>query len=378
MKTAPLQTWQVRGAGGPAPYDWADGLRIKAPAGFFEQTGGWLDGSAPARPGYDAGDLAKFQEHAAWTHRPPASGRLPFAYHRVPAWLRIMAARGLGRWQAHRLEDAEAFPQWPLDLSVDFLADLLKPPTTPVGTTPVLVTHDIDSPEGLDNLLRHFAPLEERLGARSVNYIVPCKWPLDHGLLSELVARGHRLGVHGYDHANRTPFCDTDERRRRVAATMPLIERYSIKGYRAPSLCRTPALFDELAKHFVYDSSIPTSGGLFPLPDNGCASARPFRLRGLLELPVSMPRDGSLLFLGHAPDAVLALWKTCAIRLIRSRGLIVLLTHCEKHFCGRDSMLRVYEALLTFLREQAHVAFTTETELLDSLAEAGRQPLPTG
>ncbi len=282
-----------------------------------------------------------------------------------------MVAHAFGRWQARRLENAEAFPQWPLDLSVDFLADLLAPPISPRGPAPVLLSHDIDSPEGLDNLIRRFAPLEERYGVRSVNYIVPCKWPLDHGLLGELVARGHCLGVHGYDHANHTPFCSADERRRRVAAAVPLVERYAIKGYRAPSLCRTPALLDELARHFAYDSSVPTSGGLFPVPNNGCASARPFRLRGLLEIPVTMPRDGSLLFLGHTPDAVFELWKTCALRLARSGGLIVLLTHCENHFSGGAPMLRAYEALLAFLQKQAGIAFTTEAKLLDSLTPTG-------
>src|SRR5438093_6664071 len=57
------------------------------------------------------------------------------------------------------------------------------------GRAPVVLTHDIDSPEGLKNLVARFLPLEEAVGARSTSYIVPCAWPLDHSLIAELVAR---------------------------------------------------------------------------------------------------------------------------------------------------------------------------------------------
>jgi peptidoglycan/xylan/chitin deacetylase (PgdA/CDA1 family) len=238
----------------------------------------------------------------------------------------------------------------------------------------VLVSHDIDSAEGLENLVRRFVPLEESLGLRSVNYLVPCGWPLDHGLLRELVARGHRLGIHGCDHSNRTPFCGAEERRRRIAAALPLVERYGIQGYRAPSLCRTPELFDELVRHFRYDSSIPTSGGLFPVPGNGCATARPFVLRGLTEVPITLPRDGSLLFLGYSPEAVLSLWKECAARLIRSGGWVVLLTHCERRFSGSEGMFKAYTAFLEHLRALDGVSFVTEAEVVESLGAGGKGP----
>jgi peptidoglycan/xylan/chitin deacetylase (PgdA/CDA1 family) len=54
--------------------------------------------------------------------------------------------------------------------------------------------------------VRDFLDIEETAGARSTSFVVPCAWPLDHGLLQQLHDRGHEIGVHGYDHANRTPF----------------------------------------------------------------------------------------------------------------------------------------------------------------------------
>jgi len=211
---------------------------------------------------------------------------------------------------------------------------------------PVILTHDIDSAEGLQNLVTHFLPIEEAAGARSTNFIVPCAWKVDDGLVSAVVERGHDIGVHGYDHSNLTPFASPEERRRRLDAARPFAERHAVTGYRAPSLLRTRALLQDLAPRYRYDSSIPTSGGLFPVPNNGCASARPFAIEGILELPLSMPRDGSLRFLGYSPDDIAGLWIDCADRIQRADGIVMLLTHCERRFSGNDAMLRAYRRFL--------------------------------
>jgi hypothetical protein len=110
----------------------------------------------------------------------------------------------------------EPVPCWPLDLSADFVADWMSTEAVTPRKAPALLTHDIDSPDGLRKLVDHFLALEESVGARSTSYVVPCTWKLDHGLLREVVARGHEIGVHGYDHSNRTPFLRRDERRRRL------------------------------------------------------------------------------------------------------------------------------------------------------------------
>lgn len=53
-----------------------------------------------------------------------------------------------------------------------------------------------------------------------------------------------------------------------------------------------------------------------------------------LEIPLSLPRDGSLRFLGHTPKEILSLWKLCANSLADAGGVVVLLTHCESRFSG--------------------------------------------
>ena len=292
-------------------------------------------------------DVMALRERRAFTERPPASARLPFDYHVVPGWARALIASAKGRWNRRRVDRWGAFPSWPIDVSTDVLDDLRGGHTErPQGRTPVVLTHDIDSAEGLANLVDRFLAIEESAGARSTSYVVPCAWPVDDQQLRELIARGHEIGVHGCDHRNRTPFAAPADRARRLDAARSFAERYHANGYRAPSLLRTRPLLRDIGARYRYDSSIPTSGGLFPTPNNGCASTRPFAVEQTLELPVTMPRDGALRFLGYAPDEIVRLWIECADLIARARGVVVVLTHCERRFSGARAMFDAYRRFL--------------------------------
>jgi peptidoglycan/xylan/chitin deacetylase (PgdA/CDA1 family) len=358
---------------------WADGLEVMMPGAALAQAGlrRAVDSRGELRVPADCGRPADgiagaMRLRAAFTPR-PASSRLPFSYRSIPGPVRRVIAGVSGRLQKRRVHRWARFPMWPIDVSADVLADWAAPGPDGTGSgsahepTPVVLTHDIDSADGLRRLVSDFLPIEEELGTRSTSYVVPCAWPLDEGLLRESRARGHALGIHGYDHANRTPFAESAERRARLDAARPLAERFEMHGYRAPSLLRTPELLADLAARYRYDSSVPTSGGPFPVPNNGCASARPFRVGGLVEIPVSLPRDGSLRFLGHPPDEILDLWKQCALVVSRARGVVVLLTHCEPHFSGNPSMLRTYRRFLEWVAGQQRFAWATP---LDAITRA--------
>lgn len=306
-------------------------------------------GSLPTLPD----DVVKLRERAAFTEQAPASSLLPFSYQRVPGGLRAAIGTVIGRWNRSRSDRWAAFPGWPLDLSDDLLFDL-SCRTNPrvLEPVPVVLTHDIDSNEGLKNLVARFLPVEEAAGARSTNFIVPCGWPVDRGLSKQIAARGHEIGVHGYDHSNLTPFADADQRRRRLDAALPFAAEHGCRGYRAPSLLRTRTLMQDVGTRYRYDSSIPTSGGLFPVPNNGCATARPWALGNVRELPLSMPRDGSLRFLGYSPDEIVSLWLDCAELISRSQGVVVLLTHCEERFSGSDAMFAAYRRFIDYVAQR--------------------------
>jgi hypothetical protein len=369
MIDAPLEVVRLTRERLPESARWADGLDVRLPPGLARHLATGADGFGEPSVRMEAADAAHdLRMRAAFLVSPPLSGRLPIHYHRIPVPVRKLVAGALGRWQRLRTSCWARFPGWPIDLSADLAADLAgQPGVVFKGRTPVLLTHDIDSPEGLQNLAEMFLPIEEAAGVRSANYIVPCAWPPDPGLLDDLLRRGHEIGIHGYDHANRTPFAETDERRQRLAAGRAFGNRYGAIGYRAPSLVRTAALLADLAPLYRYDSSIPTSGGPFPVPNNGCASARPWQLGSLWEIPLSMPRDGSLRFLGHSAAEIGRIWKQVADTVARSGGVVCLLTHCEKRFSGNAAMLAAYRGFIEWAAEDSRFEFMRPADLIARL-----------
>lgn len=370
MSAEPIIAVQLCESAGE-PVAWAQGLGCRWPqsivneVGLAQQVGAdgvlKLPGQCLPRSRNAVGQL---RLHAAFTPKGPTSSRLPFSYRSLPDWVRDLFGSVVGRWNRRRTDRWAAFPQWPLDLSADILADLVGEPNPwRQGPTPVALSHDLDSAEGIERCLKQFVPLEEEFGAHSTSFVVPCCWPLDHGQLEEIRARGNEIGTHGYDHSNRTSFVDPALRRERLAAGKDALERYEPIGYRAPSLLRTKELLADLASFYAYDSSIPTSGGLFPVPNNGCASARPFELTGIREIPLSLPRDGSLLFLGYSAEEIADLWISCTELIRRAGGVVVLLTHCEARFSGNPAMLGAYRRYLEYVARSSQYIWTTLAEV---------------
>ncbi|OAI48182.1 hypothetical protein AYO45_01175 [Gammaproteobacteria bacterium SCGC AG-212-F23] len=305
---------------------------------------------------------------AAFTESKPTSSKLPVNYQHVPSLLRDIVANVIGRIKRRKISEWAKFPAWPIDLSADVLEDLSYPTKLLSQTaTPVLLTHDLDSAEGLNNLVDYFLDIEESVGAKSCNYIVPCSWAIPYNKLDIVLNRGHEIGIHGYDHSNKTPFLPEIERHQRLLAAEPLIKAYRVSGYRAPSLLRTKGLLHNLESFYRYDSSIPTSGGLFPIPNNGCATARPFKIGNLWEIPLSMPRDGSLQFLGYSCQEILDMWIACANLIAQSGGVINLLTHCEQRFSGKKSMREIYRKFLEYLASDNRFKFTLPKDLCTDL-----------
>lgn len=365
----------VRLDGGVLPESagWAEGLVVRLPRDVADdlQSGALAAGNQTARgrahrASVDLRNLRLFMSQA------PAQTRLPFSYTRVPSGVRQVLARLIGWRQRRRQHVWAAFPGWPLDLSADVAADLSRGRQMPASPTPVLLTHDIDSPEGLDNLIRLFLPIEEAAGARSANYVVPCAWPVDPAKMQEILDRGHEVGVHGFDHSGKTPFAGAEERAERLRRGWEFGSRYGGTGYRAPSLFRSEQLLAGLANHYQYDSSIPTSGGPFPVPNNGCASARPWRIGNIWEIPLSLPRDGSLRFMGHSATEISAMWLDLARRISRSGGVVTLLTHCEERFSGNDEMIGAYQKFVSSIAADARFRFVLPASLVRDLSHSNQ------
>jgi peptidoglycan/xylan/chitin deacetylase (PgdA/CDA1 family) len=289
--------------------------------------------------------LDELQTFKMYTQSVPMLSRLPWNYQIFPQPVRRLITIILKNVKTSK-NDSE-FPSFPFDFSVDIIRYLYSENKKQNKTTTVRLTHDIDNLESLMNLDK-LLDVESKYGFKSTNFIVPCKWNLDYGYLDSIFSAGFEIGIHGYNHGNKTPFLPPALIHKRMKKTQWFTEKYKILGYRAPSLMRTEKLLNILSEYFKYDSSIPSSGGSIPYANSGCATSKKFKVGKIIEMPISMPRDASLMFNGYKPRQILKVWLDTSEVIHQLGGDIVLLTHSDVIYSGNEEMSKIYNELLSF------------------------------
>jgi peptidoglycan/xylan/chitin deacetylase (PgdA/CDA1 family) len=188
------------------------------------------------------------------------------------------------------------------------------------------------------------ARIEEELGLRSSWNLVPYKYPIDQGLVGDLVARGFEIGVHGYNHdgllfASRRIFFG------RLPAICEAISRYSADGFRAPMVHRNLEWLQELPLN--YDASFFDVDPFQAMP-GGIGSLWPLIIGEMVELPYTLPQDHTLFVsLGETSDII---WRK-KWEVIRAwSGMGLMLTHPD--YLDSPARLDVYRGFLDFVLEQ--------------------------
>lgn len=208
--------------------------------------------------------------------------------------------------------------------------------------TELYLTLDVDRASALANLPRVAADLE-RAGWRATAFVPLALWRKAGATAPRSPALEY--AVHGDAHCpggSRGP----------LAAALAAAPPELIRGYRAPYLwLDPPALAALAAGGYAYDSSLAAAGfstGAYAVPGNGFPW--PFRVDGLLEMPVTMPLDSTLIFSGADDVAIIAAWRA-ALLALRARGALLLMAvHPDNHLLCRPGL---YELWLNFLhREQ--------------------------
>lgn len=326
----------------------------------------WIDADAGPRPlitrasgrlhlAFDPAETFSHLTEERYTNVPaPVTSRLPFHYHRIPHALRLLLGRMTERWRSRKR--TSPFPQWPIEPGWTILSGLLGPGTP--GAPPVwpdgarvafALCHDVDDAEGVRHI-RTLRAIDEEHGFRACWYVVGRHYGHDEALYDSLLSSGHEIGLHDYNHDNRLASLPPREIRRRLEACRPLIERFRIAGFRSASLVRSGPMFDILPKHVRYDSTIPDT-------DSGAGGGvvAPFRHHGLVELPLTLPLDSTLILAGLSPREVLAIWRMKWEWLREVGGLAVLTAHPEPHFSANPKYLRVYAQFLSEVAESQGV-----------------------
>jgi peptidoglycan/xylan/chitin deacetylase (PgdA/CDA1 family) len=285
-----------------------------------------------------------------------------------------------------RMGRTPEFPAWPLDTSVErllrFYAQCLLRRTGAdeasfswfwpgTHTAAVILTHDVESAEGL-RLSVEIADLEEERGLRSSFNVVGGHYPIDYGIVEELRRRGFEIGLHGLVH-DRSLFSSRTEFERQLPKLREAAERLGSVGFRSPATYRVPGWMEELPAS--YDSSLPLSDPYEPQP-GGCCSIWPFMLGSIVELPYTLPQDHTLLTLLRQNSA--AVWLS-QLEAIESRhGMIESLTHPDVGYLGDQPKRSIYVEFLDAVAANELLWKPLPRELADwwRLRDAGRTRAP--
>jgi len=278
-------------------------------------------------------------------HRLPLTARLPFHYHVVPDRIRKLGAR---IFAGLRHGVATDYPVAALNFGPEILLSVLKVERQSEHGSRFLLTHDVDTAKGLANC-GYVADAEERRGFQSCWHVVANRYPLDRARLRDLTDRGHEIGLHGLWHDNREAFLDASLFREELKRISPLLDEFSIRGYRGPSWYRTGRMFDVLEEFFDYDLTCADADFMCPGGPGGVGVMRPFWIRpDLLEIPCTLPYEPPMVSRGWTED-LLEFWRPKITFLRRTSGLLVVNTHPDMNFLGDPKVMKEYERLLDYL-----------------------------
>ncbi len=205
-----------------------------------------------------------------------------------------------------------------------------------------VLTHDVETKEGMENIMK-VAEMEEELGFRSSWNIIPFKYKVDKGLLRELQSRSFEIGVHGYNHDGRL-YSSRRTFQRRAAAINNALREYGAVGFRSPMVHRNLDWLQLL--DIEYDASFFDVDPYQAMP-GGVGTIWPFVSGKFVELPYTLPQDHTLFIaLGQRDCQV---WRRKLEYIVRHCGMALVLTHPD-YLVMRDN-LELYREFLTGVRD---------------------------
>jgi hypothetical protein len=234
---------------------------------------------------------------------------------------------------------------------------------------PLLLTHDVDTADGLARLPRLLA-CEEAAGLASLTLVVTHRYRWNPSELAGLAARGHRFGVHDTTHDNRLAYLSEAAIEARLREAQAALGALDSGAFRAPAFLRSEALYRVLARCTRVDLSTSDWALLWPHPGDGIGTPFVVRHGATTCIPTTMPRDGELIALGLRPRDMVDVWQRKALGLRRVGAPVVLLTHPDPGFTDSDDRVAAYETLLGWFRESGAFRIVPPVTLLDELTRA--------
>ena len=269
----------------------------------------------------------------------------------IPRRLQIAVRRQVVRRQREKYRDV-----WPIDSEAGKSPEGW--PGWPEGKQFALVlTHDIESAEGLNNL-RPLAELEMKLGFRSSFNFVAGDYPVSRELRDFLTTNGFEVGVHGYTHKKGNPYKNDKTFRAQKDGINRSLKEWEAFGH------RTPCMYHDLSKisqlDIEYDSSTFDVDPFEPQPDS-VNTIFPFWVEGangngFVEIPCTLPQDFTLFVIMAEND--ISIWKRKLDWIVEKGGMALLNVHPDYlampagkrgHFCYP---VKYYEEFLNMIARE--------------------------
>lgn len=249
-----------------------------------------------------------------------------------------------------------AFPQWPVDCTVEnIFENLLALSLRAKGierlpfvwfwpnsaSACAIMTHDVETAQGRD-FCWALMDLDSSFQIKSSFQLVPEKrYQVSRSLLETIKERGFEVNVHDLDHTGHM-FSTRLEFLRRIRKINHYGREFGAAGFRTGLMYRNLDWWDAL--EFSYDMSVPNVAHLDP-QQGGCCTVMPYFVGNILELPLTTTQDYALFhFLG---DYSIELWKKQIALIMEKHGLISFDVHPD--YIIDERARNAYVALLAHL-----------------------------
>lgn len=251
-----------------------------------------------------------------------------------------------------RVQRKAAFPHWPIEDTLELVAnDAIRKAAEVSGRKKIpyisywpnkykwclVLTHDVESAAGVANI-KKVVEIEKGLGFRSSWNFVPERYLFDRKILDWLFQEGFEVGVHGLTHDGKL-FSSHDVFESRLKRIHGYMRDWKAEGFRSPATHRRFEWMHEL--EFNYDSSFPDTD-IFEPQAGGCCWYFPFFIDALLELPITLPQDHTLLEILGTND--LQAWYQKCHWLKRRNAMALLILHPD--YVVDPERLKLYEKFL--------------------------------
>ncbi|MEK7671550.1 MAG: hypothetical protein AAB344_04950 [Bacteroidota bacterium] len=218
----------------------------------------------------------------------------------------------------------------------------------------VALTHDVEWDIGVRNIPR-VREVEKKYGVVSSWNFVPERYPFDKKILKELEAEGCEIGLHGLYHDGKK-FSSRKIFEKRLPMMNNYLKEWGAVGFRSPATHRNPDWMPEIAAE--YDSSFPDTDPFEP-QSGGCCSIFPFFLGEMVELPITLAQDHTLIEILQKKD--IELWKQKSNWIIENHGLVNIIIHPDYMLTEKD--LWYYEEFLRFITLQKNLWFALPKDI---------------